>query len=69
MYFNFHPCLQGTQYVGRQYFKEKTEVVEEVFVLVEYGEDGNHHQGSRSQTLSQLIFISLSSDVISDDRN
>ena len=47
MYFTFHPCLQGTQHARIKHFKEKIEVSEEVLVLVEDGEDGNHHQGSR----------------------
>ena len=54
---------------GRHDFKSKIEVVEEFLVLVEDGEDGNHHQGSRSQTLPQLVFISFFYDVISDDRH
>ena len=43
MYFTYHPCLQGTQHEGTHDFKEKIEVAEEVLVLVEDGEDGNHH--------------------------
>ena len=69
MYFIYHPCLQGTQHAGRQDFKPKMEVSKEVLVLVEDGDDGNHHQGSISQTIPQLVFISLFYDVIYDHRH
>ena len=69
MYFTYHPCLQGTQHASKHDFKEKIEVAKEVLVLVEDGDDGNHHQGSISQTIPQIVFISLFFDVIYDDRN